>query len=347
MFHLIETCMNTGTPTNLESAGAVADDNERMKQITYSGPGGATRLTHWGVIRAEGADAASFLHGQLSNDFSRLGVHHARLAAYCNAQGRMLASVVGLKRSADELWLACGADVLPATLKRLGMFVLRAKVKLSDATATLVPLGLVGSAAAAWLGADAPATTWDKTDCGDASVVRLPDAAGQPRWLWIGPTDAADAVTAALPAVTDQVWRWLEVHSGVAQIVAAISGQLVPQMLNYELVGGVDFKKGCYPGQEIVARSQYLGKLKRRAFLLGSGSELQAGQEVVWSGDPAQPAGMIALAAPDPAGGGWSALAELKLGATGAGSLHLGSADGTVLQLQALPYALPHEAGST
>ncbi|MFM2059890.1 MAG: hypothetical protein RLY71_4275 [Pseudomonadota bacterium] len=317
-----------------------------MNQITHTETSGACRLSHWGVLRAAGADAASFLHGQLSNDVQKLGTSHARLAAYCTAQGRMLTSVIALKRNPDELWLACSADVLAATLKRLSMFVLRAKAQLADASGELSVLGLAGPAAAAWLGADAPAAVWDKTDLGAAAVVRLPDAEGQPRWLWIGPTDAAETVLAALPALALDTWRWLEVRSGVAQIVAATSGQLVPQMLNYELVGGVDFKKGCYPGQEVVARSQYLGKLKRRGFLLDTQAEPQPGQEVFWSGDPGQPAGVIALAAPGPQGG-WSALAELKLGATADGSLHLGSADGALLTLQPLPYALPHEAASS
>lgn len=327
---------------------AGADDNQNMKQITptqiSASSGGACRLDHWGVIRASGADAASFLHGQLSNDVQKLGLAQARLAAYCNAQGRMLASIIALKRSADELWLACSADVRAATVKRLSMFVLRAQARLSAAD-DLCLVGLTGAAAATWLGENAPAANWDKQDREAASLVRLPDADGQPRWLWIGPSDAAEALLGALPALPLDTWRWLEVRSGVAHIVAATTAQLVPQMLNYELVGGVDFKKGCYPGQEVVARSQYLGKLKRRAFLLDSPTEPSPGQEVVWSGDPAQPAGVIALAAPRPQGG-WSALAELKVGATQDGSLHLGSAEGASLTLQPLPYALPHETAA-
>lgn len=316
-----------------------------MNASAYSGPGGATLLPHLGLIRAEGEDAATFLHGQLSNDVQKLGLQQARLAAFCTAQGRMLASFVLFKRSPTELWLGCSADLLPPTLKRLSMFVLRAKAKLSDASGALVAVGLAGDAAAAWLGTEAPAQTWAKADRADgASVVRLPDAAGTARWLWIGPTDAATALQATVPALDASVWSWLEVQSGVAPIVAATSGQFVPQMLNYELVGGVDFKKGCYPGQEVVARSQYLGKLKRRGFLLQSTDAApQPGQEVFWSNDPGQPAGVIAFASAAPAGG-WSAIAELKLATTAGGSLHLGSADGPALGLQPLPYALPHEA---
>jgi tRNA-modifying protein YgfZ len=307
---------------------------------------GACVLPDWGVIRAVGADAATFLHGQLSNDVSRLGLAHARLGAYCTPQGRMLASFVYTRADAEEYWLACSADVLAPTLKRLSMFVMRAKTRLSDASAELTVLGLVGAPAAAWLGADAPARAWDKLDRDGAAVVRMPDSglggATIDRWLWIGPAAQAQAVLAALPALDVAQWLRLEVRSGVVPVVAATSGQFVPQMLNYELVGGVDFKKGCYPGQEIVARSHYLGKLKRRAFLLAGDAAMAPAQEVFWSEDPSQPAGVLARTAAD--GARHLALAELKIAVTRSGELHLGQPDGPLLQMLPLPYALPHDA---
>lgn len=321
-----------------------------------SAAGGACRLPSIGVIRAVGADAAAFLHGQLSNDVKLLGYDRARLAAFCTPQGRMLASLVlGRHRNEagdDEYWLACSTDLLPATLKRLSMFVLRAKAKLGDASAELVAVGLAGAAAAQALGPDAPAVAWAKADRDGAMLIRLPDGDGVPRWLWLGPAAAAEALLAGLPALAPADWAWAEVNSGVAPVLAATSGQFVPQMLNYELVGGVDFKKGCYPGQEVVARSQYLGKLKRRAFLLALDARdaaVQPGQEIFWSGDADQPAGQVALAAPAPAtsaGSGVRLIAELKVAATASGSLHLGAADGPPLRLLPLPYALPQDAAS-
>ena len=317
---------------------------------TTTSAGGACRLPGLGLIRAVGADAAAFLHGQISNDVKLLGADRARLAAYCTPQGRMLASLIVGRHAAEEFWLACSADLLPATLKRLSMFVMRAKAKLSDAAGELVAVGLAGPAAAQALGAEAPAATWAKADRGGTMLIRLPDAEGQPRWLWIGPVAEADALLASLPALDAAVWAWLEVSSGVAPVVAATAGQFVPQMLNYELVGGVDFKKGCYPGQEIVARSHYLGKLKRRAFLLAGDAPALPGQEVFWSGDAGQPAGQVAAAAAAPDGSGWRLVAELKIAATNAatdpGSLHLGAADGPTLTLLPLPYALPQEAAA-
>lgn len=306
---------------------------------------GAVRLSHWGVIRAQGDDAASFLHGQLSNDFALLGLSQARLAAYCSPKGRMLASFVAFKRSASELWLACDAQVLPAALNRLSMFVLRAKAKLTDAGAELAAVGLTGPRAEAWLGDNAQLAVWGKNDAGEASIVRLPDAALpdgrlQRRFVWVGPAAAAATVESALPALPLARWQWLEVMSGVAAILAATVEQFVPQMLNYELVGGVDFKKGCYPGQEIVARSQYRGTIKRRAAIVHATEELSAGMEVFASNDPGQPAGLVAQAAPHPLGG-YSAIVELKLTALEAGSLHLRGAEGPVLSVGRLPYSVP------
>lgn len=303
---------------------------------------GAAPLPHWGLIRAQGDDAASFLHSQLTNDFSLLGTAEARLAGYCSAKGRLLASFIGWKRSGDDILLACSADLLATTQKRLSMFVLRAKCKLSDASSQWRLLGLAGPSAQAWLGTAAPAQVWGKAAHEGADVVRLPDVDGAPRYLWAAPLDVP---APTLPALSEAAWRVSEVKSGVARIEAATVDQFVPQMLNYEVLGGVDFKKGCYPGQEVVARSQYLGKLKRRAFLLASDVPAQPAQEVFWSGDTGQPAGQVAWSATAP-DGSHLALAELKIGVIGSGSLHLGSGQGPQLRVQPLPYALPHEASS-
>ena len=298
---------------------------------------GAVRLADWGLIRATGADAASFLHGQLTQDMTGLREGQARLAGYCSAKGRLLASFIVWREGPDNLLLACSADLLPATLKRLSMFVLRAKCKLSDASAELALWGLAG---AATLGPTAALAPWQVQPAEGGWRLRLPDAAGLPRALQVQPT-AAPAPAAATLASGD--WQWLEVQSGIARIVGATVEQFVPQMVNLELVGGVNFQKGCYPGQEVVARSQYRGTLKRRAVLVDCDTAPVAGQELFHSDDPGQPAGLVALAAPAPQGGG-SALVELKLAALAGGSLHLGAPDGPALRPAPLPYALPSEA---
>lgn len=305
-------------------------------------PQGAVRLHDWGVIRAHGEDAATFLQGQLTSDVLGVGARQARLAGYCSAKGRLLATFVVWRDAAGDYLLACSADLLAATLKRLSMFVLRAKCKLTDATGDVPLWGLAGEAGLAALGGPAPGAAWgvaaiDGT-AGGGQVVRLPDArvggAAVPRALL-----AAGDLPRPAPPLDAAAWRWLEARSGTARIVAATTEQFVPQMVNLEAVGGVSFQKGCYPGQEVVARSQYRGTLKRRAFVVSSQAVLQPGQEVFHDADPGQPAGMVVLAGTH--AGASAGLVELKLAATEGGALHLGSADGPLLALDALPYELP------
>lgn len=300
-------------------------------------PTGAIRLADWGLIRARGADAAKFLHGQLTQDVELMGAGEGRLAGYCSVKGRLLATFVMWRDGADSVLLACSADVLAAVLKRLSMFVLRSQCKLTDATAEMPLWGLAGDVAqAGW-----PQGAWQRADLPRGTAVRLPDAAWAhgrvPRWLWAGEPPAG------LAALDLDTWQGLEAASGVGRVVAATVEQFVPQMINLELVGGVNFKKGCYPGQEVVARSQYRGTLKRRGHLLRSTEPLRPGQEVFHDADPGQPAGMVVLAGHLP-GVGPVALAELKLAATAGGSLHAGTAGGPLLTVHALPYALPQDA---
>ena len=281
------------------------DDNDCMTTTSLQG---AVRLADLGVVRAAGADAATFLHSQLTNDILSLDSTQARLAGHCSAKGRLLASFVVWRRGVDEVLLACSADLLGPALKKLSMFVLRARCKLTDASHEVALYGLAGDAATAWLGDAAPRAAWQRTDVGRAQVIRLPDGAGQARYLWAAPLDEE---APSLPALPQAAWEWMEVHSAVPRIVGATVEKFVPQMVNFEVVGGVNFQKGCYPGQEVFAAD-----------------------------DPLQPAGMIVNAASLDA---HAALVELKLSAAGA-VLRLAAADGPALHPQPLPYPLPTEA---
>ena len=343
-----------GSPADASADPAPgADPAEAAEAATTPPPLGAVRLHDWGVIRAGGADARSFLHGQLTQDVAQLAPGPdgaARLAGYCTAKGRLLASFVLWADSDDGVLLACSADVLAGVLKRLRMFVLRARCTLADASADVPLWGIAGDAAAGGADGDdnAPAEVWARrTSAAGGTLIRLPDAladaqaGGRPvaRWLQAG----GDAP--AQPPLAIDSWRWLEALSGTPRIVAATSEQFVPQMINLELVGGVNFQKGCYPGQEIVARSQYRGSVKRRAQVLTADAALAPGQAVFHSADPAQPAGMVVLAGSH--GARHAALAEVKLAALpplAGGSLHAGSADGPLLRVTALPYPIPTDA---
>ncbi|HVR48296.1 MAG TPA: folate-binding protein [Pseudorhodoferax sp.] len=301
-------------------------------------PNGLAPLTHLGVIAVQGEEAAKFLHSQLTQDFALMAPDQARLAAFCSPKGRMQASFIGLYWTDGQLLLVCARDLLAPTLKRLSMFVMRAKAKLRDATEEFQLLGALGASATALLGGEqAP---WQRREAAGGVAVALYPADGQPRALLVLPAQAAlpDALAAA-PALPLADWQLSEVRSGVVLVAQPLFEVLVPQMLNYESVGGVSFKKGCYPGQEIVARSQFRGTLKRRAYLVHADAELAAGQEVFQASEADQPTGTVVQAAPHP-GGGWAAVVSVQIAAAEAGALRAGSADGPALRLEPLPYAL-------
>ena len=303
---------------------------------------GAVRLTHWGVIRARGADAVKFLQSQLTNDVATLGLTQSRLAGFCSAKGRLQASFLVWKAAHDEVLLACSASVLPATLKRLSMFVLRAQCKLSDASGELQLWGVAGEAALRLM---RDAGVGEKREAEGDTIIRWPDVAGVARCvLAVAAGDTLPSAIAAVPAIQLDAWRLGEVRSGIPMIEVATVDRFVPQMLNYELVGGVDFQKGCYPGQEIVARSQYRGTIKRRMFRFDVDVPAAPGQEVFHSADPGQPAGLVVNAAPHPNRAGASMLVEVKLSALEGGSLHLGAPTGATLRRAELPYAIPNDA---
>lgn len=346
--------------------GPMTQISQPLSSVSAAPVVGAVRLSDFGVMRAQGEEAAKFLHSQLTQDLALQTLQQARLAGFCSAKGRLLATMLAVKPDAQSVLMALPADVLPATLKRLSMFVLRAKCKLSDASGEWAAWGLSGEDASRWLGevmgSEVPAQTWqvgrfktaaaaaaaaadaaaapEATEAPEFLVTRLPDDGTAPRFLLLQP---ASAPAPALPDIALEDWHGLDVRAGLAWVRAATVEQFVPQMVNLELIGGVNFQKGCYPGQEVVARSQYRGTIKRRThpFALDgerSDSAPQLAQEIFHSDDPGQPAGLVA--ATGRSAGRPVLLAEVKLAALEAGSLHLGSIDGPRLTLQPLPYTV-------
>ena len=295
---------------------------------------GVAHLTHLGLIRIEGEDAAKFIHGQLTQDFSLLGMNEARLAAFCSAKGRMQASFIGFKRSPTDILLVISRDLLAATLKRLSMFVMRAKAKLTDASDDFALYGLAGSAVLP--GEGTPTRPWNAVQVGAATSIDLYPALGMPRQLRVVPVAEDPPAGNAMPL---SVWQWGEVRSGVATLSQPVFEAFVPQMLNYESIGGVNFKKGCYPGQEVVARSQFRGTLKRRAFIAQCNEALASGQEIFNSQDASQPVGLVVQAAASPQGG-WDCIVSLQLSALESGTLHSGTPTCAALTLLHLPYPL-------
>ncbi|XYJ08549.1 CAF17-like 4Fe-4S cluster assembly/insertion protein YgfZ [Telluria sp. B2] len=305
-------------------------------------------VTDLGLIAVAGDDAASFLHNQLTNDVEHLGNGEARLAGYCTPKGRLQATFL-MWRDEDAVYLQLPRAIQPPLQKRLTMFVLRAKAKLRDATAEetfAAVLGFGGAKAEAALRAqvgELPAAAYGKARGDKGTVIRLADAFGAPRYLLLASTANAQAMFPALTAELalggNQAWQLAAIHAGVPQVTQPTQEQFVPQMVNLELLGGVNFKKGCYPGQEIVARSQYLGKLKRRTSLATvENAAARAGDEVFSTADPDQPCGMVVNAAPNGLGGA-DMLVEMKLAALGE-DVRFGSATGPALRFLALPYQL-------
>lgn len=308
--------------------------------------GFAAPIQDQGLISVTGDDAATFLHSQLTNDVTHLGPHEVRLAGYCTPKGRLQATFL-MWRDAESVFLQLPREIQPALQKRLSMFVLRAKARLLDASAGVALIGVGGAAAGAALTSvfgQLPPAPWTRIEHAEGSLLRVADAFGAARYQWVTtPERAQEALlrlSASLAIGADQAWQLAEIHAGVPQVTAKTQEQFVPQMVNFELLGGVNFKKGCYPGQEIVARSQYLGKLKRRTALATiDGSDVQAGAEVFDVADPGQPCGMVVNAAPNGLGG-TDALVEMKLAGLQAAEVRLGSASGAALRFLPMPYVL-------
>ncbi|MGE0314945.1 MAG: folate-binding protein YgfZ [Lautropia sp.] len=292
---------------------------------TAPADGGVTVLVEYGLIRVAGKDAAAFLQGQLTNDVRAIDAAHAQASAYCSPKGRIIgtfwvwreapgASGEAGHADGDAFLLACSRDLSSSLAKRLRMFVMRSKVRVEQIDHAVLLLGLVGRDAI-----DAAA------DVPLAGIVSLPGDAPSPARA-MSPValatlgDVVDALARkGLRWLDTDRWRALEVRSGIARINAATTERFVPQMVNFERTAGVSFTKGCYPGQEIVARTQYLGKAKRRMFLAaGSGPLPASGQDVHPAGDATgEPVGTVVLAAPDDAGG-WQALFECRIDAADA-----------------------------
>lgn len=309
--------------------------------------GGIAPLSHFGVLRVTGADAADFLHNQLTNDVLGLAVGQHQLAGYCSAKGRLLATLL-VVRTADAIMLALPRDTLEATLKRLRMYVLRAKVTFEDVSDRYALLGVAADAARLSKGFSAPLPSPAQgTACSGGWLLHWPAASGCARALWLGESTQASALwpswQSTFPPAPAAWWRAGEIAAGIPWIVDATREQFVPQMVNFELVGGVNFRKGCYPGQEIVARSQYLGKLKRRMQVArADDGPVAPGMEVFSLDDPDQPCGLVVNAECD-AGGQWTCLVEIKRDLE-ASALRVQRPDGPSLQLGSLPYPLTDPA---
>ena len=299
-------------------------------------------LSQLGVIAFHGEETATFLQGQLTNDIRALHADTAQWSGYCNPKGRLLGNFL-IWRQGEDYCLQLSGDILASVQKRLSMFIMRAKVQARDASDETVRLVVAGkqavAAVASAMGA-VPKASMQSIAVEMGQVIRVGD---DKFVLSVTPERAADVWVALHPSATPvgaPVWDWLRLNAGVPMIVTATQEQFVPQMVNLEIIGGVNFQKGCYPGQEIVARSQYLGKLKRRMFLAHVDVEAEPGDSLYSADFEEQVTGTVVNAAPAPTGG-FDVLAVVQVESANTQTLHLKAIDGAALSLKPLPYAMP------
>ena len=345
--------LNNEWETRLRAAGAVMAAGEIMhfgnpQRETRAADGGdvVADISHLTLLRVHGVEAEGFLQGQLSNDIRLVTDSRTQLSAYCNPKGRMLAIFRIFKRD-DAYLLQLPAALAETTLKRLSMFILRAKVTLTAADPALVSLGIAGPNAALRLQELWGSVPVQVDDCrSDATLtaMRLPGVT--PRFQLVGPVATIgplwDRLKSAAMPVGPRVWRWLDIQAGVPSILPGTVEEFVPQMTNLDLVDGVNFKKGCYPGQEIVARMHYLGRLKQRMVgaRVASDTPPLPGTPVFAPDFPGQSAGMVVDAQAGPSGG-YDLLVVAQLSSIAQGDIHLERQDGPALTLKDLPYPLP------
>jgi folate-binding protein YgfZ len=287
-----------------------------------------TALHGLAALDAGGADARDFLHGQLSSDVRALAVGAAHYASYNSPKGRMLATMIVWRRAPERFTLVLAADLAAPIGKRLAMHVLRSKVTIAASPRPL--FGAVGRAASEALGCGAGAFSGVRIDGGEA--LALPDG----RVLVESDGDAVPPALARFAAGDEASWRWAGIRAGVAHVTAATSDALIAQAANVELVGGVDFRKGCYPGQEIIARMQYLGRLKERLRGFHMEAPAPAAGAALHAPGRDEAVGIVVDAAPAP-DGGVDLVAVTREDAV-ASPL---TVDGRPLAPRALPYAVP------
>lgn len=330
-----------------------------MRSIEQRQSGFIAPLHRYGLVQVSGEDAITFIHGQFSHDIVSLKASEARYAGYCTPEGRLL-GIMQAWKSEGSVLLMMPRDILPALIRRLQIYILRAKVTLTDVSERFALYGLGGKKAPEIMQtvfSQLPERTGNKAECVAGTLIQLADAFGTPRFLWIAPMHEAATIGSALfstlSLADDETWELGEIEAGMPQVYEATQNRFVPQMMNMELVDAMSFTKGCYPGQEIVARTQYRGTLKRRMIpayaavpsdATASDAGIVPGLDIFDPRAPNEPCGILVRAARyDMERVACLMVVSRELMASD--SLHLGALDGPALSVTPLPYPLPDEAG--
>lgn len=308
----------------------------------------AATLANSAIIKIEGADAQTFLHNQFTNDLRAVNERTSQLSSYCSPKGRILA-LFRIFKQGDSYFMVMPAATAAPAIKRLRMFVLMSKVTITDLSGEMAHLGFSGAESAERLQrllGEMPDSVDGVRHHDGITVIRTPGPL--PRFDLFGPRERIAALqqqlAAAAASAGDDEWELLDIHAAIPAIHPQNIEAFVPQMVNLQAINGLSFKKGCYPGQEIVARMQYLGKLKRRMYLAHTecGTPPAPATAIIApaSGEGEEhKAGSVVMAQRNPLGG-CDLLAVLEIEAAETGGLHLEAASGPVLSLLPLPYPL-------
>jgi len=299
-------------------------------------------LSHEGVLAVRGVDASKFLQGQLTCNLNYLSDDRASLGARCTQKGRMQSSFRILLEG-DGVLMAMATELLEPQLADLKKYAVFSKSRLTDESASWVRFGL-GNADTALAGLGLQLPTDVDSVARHESLIAVRVSPGRVE-LW-APAAQADALKTHLRAAVKELdlnpWLLGQIRAGIGQVMPATRELFIPQMLNLQAVGGVSFKKGCYTGQEIVARMQYLGKLKRRLYRLQlDASELPEPGTALFSPLHGSSIGEVVIAAQ--AERNIELLAVLQAEAAEEGDIHLGALEGPTLQLLDLPYELDRD----
>ncbi|MGB5830425.1 MAG: folate-binding protein [Thiohalocapsa sp.] len=306
-------------------------------------------LSHLGLVAVGGPEAVEFLQGQVSNDIRELSEAHSQLNSHCSPKGRMLANFRAL-RIERSLFLVLPRTQMEPLLKRLRMFVLRAKVTIDDASDALVCFGIVGNCADAALRdlfGPLPVGDNEMVRAEVATLIRIPGVVQ--RFLFIGPAEQAQSLWQLAAEQTQEanadLWALHDIRAGIPTVLPETSDAFVPQMANMHLIDGVSFTKGCYTGQEVVARMQYLGKLKRRMYSAEVETEIapRPGDILSVPGSKSEQAPGRIVDARAIAPGRYALLVVVEISAAESGEVRLASEDGPLLSLKTPPYGLPAE----
>jgi len=338
--------MNNDWKTFLESHSASINDEGwvSFEQDAQTADSALCDLSHLGLIRIAGKDNVDFLQGQFTNDIRELTAEQFQLSGYCTPKGQMLANGWFFRRD-NDIFLQLPASILPAVIRRLSMFVLRSEVELADAGHELIRIGLVGGKAEEQLSSilsNVPAMPQQVVQAEDLTVIRLPGMI--PRFEMVGPEPVLKKVWAQLAEnakpTSSSYWALQDIHAGIPTVYPATVETFIPQMVNMQLLSGISFTKGCYCGQEVVARTQHRGTLKRRMHLahIDGTQKPSAGDELFSdSAEHGKSAGTVVDAQPAP-DGGFDALVMVQIPCFEADDMHLQNAAGAKLEFRDLPY---------